>query len=710
MKQNKMKNFLNKLVATVLTISLSCSYGIVSKKEVKADNGLIPTAYDNLNVSLRKKSQLVNLANGYMRVFYNEENIGIEYYDKNFNIQSRKNINMELPMWGGFYAGNNGYYLVEGVSNTDESDTAEVIRVIKYDKDWNRIGAASITGNSNLFGGEVRYPFDYGCVEMTECNGKLFVVTGHQGYVDPMYKQGHQGFLMISVDENTMTGQIVKSDLWHSFAQYIVEKNSNLYVLEQSEGSRYTKLTKYNADSLRAESIPLLEYGGEHTSAWAISCYASVDDLAVSADNVLCLGTSIDQSQYEVVNTNTAHNIYLTVTSQNEFDEENTQIKWMTNYKDDGSCFIGTQITKINDNKFMISWEEYGKSQTAGTEDLLESSILHYIFVDGNGNKISQEFTASAPISDCHPIVDGSKIIYYASSSNMVDFYSIDINSGKMDKKIYRVAGQNATWDFESSNGTLTISGSGAIDIDTKVHYRYPVSSTSRGFSYSSSDNTWTNIRNKVKKILIKSGITSIPDNEFKSFDNLEEVEIGKGLQKIGDEAFYGCRNLKKITIPASVNSIGKSCFETGYFWIGSGKPVISVTIYTTENSYAAQYAKANGIQCKIVNKNADKTNQTKEKTKIAKAKINIKLSSKKKKTITVKWNKVSNAKGYQIQYAMNKKFTKNKKIVKTNKHSIQIKKLKAGKKYFVRVRAYNITKGKKKYTKWSKVKSIKCK
>lgn len=93
----------------------------------------------------------------------------------------------------------------------------------------------SITGNSNLFGGEVRYPFDYGCVEMTECNGKLFVVTGHQGYVDPMYKQGHQGFLMISVDENTMTGQIVKSDLWHSFAQYIVEKNSNLYVLEQSE-------------------------------------------------------------------------------------------------------------------------------------------------------------------------------------------------------------------------------------------------------------------------------------------------------------------------------------------------------------------------------------------------------------------------------------------------------------------------------------------
>ena len=130
MKQNKMKNFLNKLVATVLTISLSCSYGIVSNKEIKADNRLIPTAYDNLNISLRKKSQMVNLANGYMRVFYNEENIGIEYYDKNFNIQSRKNINMELPMWGGFYAGNNGYYLVEGEHLVEEAMKAKQVECL----------------------------------------------------------------------------------------------------------------------------------------------------------------------------------------------------------------------------------------------------------------------------------------------------------------------------------------------------------------------------------------------------------------------------------------------------------------------------------------------------------------------------------------------------------------------------------------------------
>ena len=43
--------------------------------------------------------------------------------------------------------------------------------------------------------------FDYGCVEMTETNGTLYIVTGHEGYVDESVGQGHQGFLMIAVDQ-----------------------------------------------------------------------------------------------------------------------------------------------------------------------------------------------------------------------------------------------------------------------------------------------------------------------------------------------------------------------------------------------------------------------------------------------------------------------------------------------------------------------------
>ena len=32
-------------------------------------------------------------------------------------------------------------------------------------------------------------------------------------------KMGHQGLLVIAVDQRTMTGEIIDYDLWHSFLQ-----------------------------------------------------------------------------------------------------------------------------------------------------------------------------------------------------------------------------------------------------------------------------------------------------------------------------------------------------------------------------------------------------------------------------------------------------------------------------------------------------------
>ena len=74
----------------------------------------------------------------------------------------------------------------------------------------------------------------------------------------------------------------------------------------------------------------------------------------------------------------------------------------------------------------------------------------------------------------------------------------------------------------------------------------------------------------KVKKVVICSGITEIPERAFPYFTNLEEIEIEPGLKSIGKEAFYGCDDLEKLTIPASVTKIGEDITWTGYFWIGN--------------------------------------------------------------------------------------------------------------------------------------------
>ena len=77
-------------------------------------------------------------------------------------------------------------------------------------------------------------------------------------------------------------------------------------------------------------------------------------------------------------------------------------------------------------------------------------------------------------------------------------------------------------------------------------------------------------------------------------------------------------------------------------------------------------------------------------------------------KSFTAKINKLSDAKitGYQIQYGTSSLF-KDATKKSTTKTSITVKKLKAKKKYYVRVRAYRTIDGKKYYSAWSKSKTV---
>lgn len=107
------------------------------------------------------------------------------------------------------------------------------------------------------------------------------------------------------------------------------------------------------------------------------------------------------------------------------------------------------------------------------------------------------------------------------------------------------------------------------------------------------------------------------------------------------------------------------------------------------------------------------KPSTTKNTETVKPKKTSIKKLSKGKKKFTATWAKVSGVKGYQIQYSSDKKFKKNNKSVTVTKQKTTkatVKKLKSKKKYYVRVRTYKTVNGKKIYSSWSKVKSVKTK
>ena len=566
--------------------------------EVNAEGIGYPIGKDNVNsIPSIARSYLVPTDSGYCRVIKTEDALFAEEYNDSLELINRRSIEIELDKYAGFFSGKDAYFFVFYTTNVDENTRKEVIRVVKYSKDWNRISAAALTGGDN-FGYQIRYPFVWGTCTLGEVNGKLYLATGHEGYVDASVGQGHQGFLMFEIDETSMTGEIVSADLWHSFSQHLAIKDANnIFVLEESEGSEGTYISRMSQDRLvRDPKICVLRYGGQRTSAWAVATCATADGISFSDQNVLAVGTSIDQSKYDNNNYNNIYNVYFSVTPMNRFTEGDSRLLWITNDKDTNG-FRGVKLVKVNDNRFLIMWEKRNTTEGGDNENPLGNHTLHYLFVDGNGKKLTAEKTAAVPLSDCEPALKDGKVVWCASSEGIVEFCLLDTETGAVSDVKYRLAGENATWEL--NGGVLRISGTGKVK--NNLSETFPD-------------------REKITKIVIEKGITEIGDYAFSGLQatsvtlpeglkkigecafsgfQAEEIVIPDGVTTIGRGAFSGTQSLRKAVIPDSVTKIGEDAFFTGWYWIGSEAKVYYVTFYCSENSYARKYADSLSIKWK---------------------------------------------------------------------------------------------------------------
>ena len=145
--------------------------------------------------------------------------------------------------------------------------------------------------------------------------------------------------------------------------------------------------------------------------------------------------------------------------------------------------------------------------------------------------------------------------------------------------------------------------------------------------------------------------------------------------------------------------------------------PVEPTTVPTTVAPVQTTQVTAKSTTKPAAKATAKKTTKAKEVVNKKQKKAEFKKAKGSKKAIALTWAKVKGVKGYQIQVATDKKFKKNKKTVTIKKQKTTkktVKKLKAKKKYFVRIRTYKTKKIKGKNTKvyssWSKAKSVKTK
>ena len=697
-------------------------------------------------------SYLVQNSDGTLtRLENTSSGIVVENYSADGNkLISQRTISKELNLFGGFYSGKDYNYLVFGQNNTAESDSKEVVRVVKYTKSWSKVNSCSISGVNTT------KPFSAGSLRMEEAGGKLYVYTCHEMYAD---SDGinHQANMLFTIDESSMSLTDSMYDVLnltdgyvsHSFNQFIKADESGKYIyrVDHSESSNYTM----NGSYLSVNGITLTKYKADGKST-AVSVSipvkfdmnksnytgASIGGFELGSGNCLIAYAK------DVSSSCKTRNVYISVT-----DElfNGTQNIALTNYGTSSKVTCRTpQLIKINDNLFLVMWEEYNSSTG--------KTATKTMTVDSNGKTVTKAISHSFGLSDCQPVVCSDGMVkWYVTNNSAPTLYKLspfaldDYHEHSYTKTVLSNATCTTagTVKYTCSCGdsyTETIPATGhkssgwivdktaSIGVKGSKHKECTVckkiletaeipalsriSISKASVTLSTSTYAYDG-KTKTPSVTVKvGGKTLKKDTDYTvSYSNNTKVGTakvtitGKGNYTGSVSKTYSIKNdFKKATISGISNKsyTGKNITQSITVKY-NGKTLKKGTDYTVSYSNNKSIGTAT---VKIAGKGSYTGTITKT-FKINPAKQEIQKLTAKSKAFFVDWAQKGSATGYEIQYATNSKFTSAKKVTITNNKTDTktISKLSGKKKYYVRVRSYTTVKGTKYYGAWSASKSV---
>ena len=391
------------------------------------------------------KSFLYEDRGNFIRVEYIDGEVVVEAYDSGFDHCYTQLVEAELPLWGGFYAGETYNFLVFGQQNKGKLDSTEVLRVVKYSKDWERLDHVTIRGANTAD------PFNAGGMSMDEGAGLLYIRTSHQMY------NGHQSNFTIVVDQAAMevadiqdyTGYVDSGYVSHSMNQHILIDSENK-VIALDHGDAYPRaacLFQYYDPAGNGQyhhigqSVDVVSFPGElgdNTTG------AYVTGLGETTTGYVSLYSSLWQPD----GTEGAMDLYLAYTPKDAFTAEATVTRLVAR-----DCGEG-QLVPDGLGGGWILWEN-----AAGT-------AMYYARYSADG-AVTEPVEIDAWRSDCQPIVSDGKVIWYVTGGAEPVFYVLDETGVKAQgEQVERKV------TFEVYSGTLNMYWDTLLESNTFFAYK----------------------------------------------------------------------------------------------------------------------------------------------------------------------------------------------------------------------------------------------
>ena len=172
--------------------------------------------------------------------------VSIKRYDSSGNLLEIKELQYQGEKFGGFYKGEEYNYLIFGNNNEEKNDSKEVVKIVKFDREFNELGSVSVNGAYTV------YPFDAGSLRCAEIGQTILIHTSRQRY------DGHQSQLTIAFNEDTMSllnaddlGEFQRNHVGHDFNQFAMADGNEFIVVDH--GDAYPRSIKVSW--LRTESM-----------------------------------------------------------------------------------------------------------------------------------------------------------------------------------------------------------------------------------------------------------------------------------------------------------------------------------------------------------------------------------------------------------------------------------------------------------------------
>ncbi|MEO4054453.1 hypothetical protein [Solibacillus sp. CAU 1738] len=354
-----------------------------------------------------------------------EDEIVITTYDSNYKKLASKKVKRELQKFGVFYSGEKYNYISYGATNTEESNK-EVIRIVKYDKNFNRISAASIKGHDIT----TTIPFNASSGgRMAEYGDILAYHTSRERYTSEDGKN-HQSQLTIEIDTNTM--QVINelspfqwNHVSHSFDQYVtMDGDATVYL---DHGDAYPRSLVLHKKTIDGENEVLSFFDisgkrGANVTGVSIGGFEQSSSHYLVAFNSINQNNNYEYTSFDLVNGDAdKRNVYVyAITKDFSYSNQQMTKTVIANYEKTKLYTTTPTLVKVTDDKFVVLWQEYSKDLIMGD--------FKYVYVNGLGEMTSPVRTLpDFKLSNVQPIVKDNKIIWFAKDGKRKVIYEIDV-------------------------------------------------------------------------------------------------------------------------------------------------------------------------------------------------------------------------------------------------------------------------------------------